>query len=63
MAKQKLIDMMDDWIELSARYLRVIAKFILSLLVLALSIGVIYALYRLAMNVWASTPKWLKWFM
>jgi hypothetical protein len=60
---EKLIDKADDWIELAARYLRVIAKLILSALVLALSVGAVYALYRLGINVWASTPKWLKWIM
>ena len=60
---EKLVDKIDDWIELLARYLRVLAKLVLSALILALSVGAIYALYRLAINVWASTPKWLKWFM
>jgi len=60
---EKFLDKLDDWLELLARYLRVLSKLILSALVLALSVGAVYTLYKLGMNVWASTPKWLKWFL
>lgn len=63
MEPKPLIERIDDWIELFARYLRVITKLILSLLVFALSIGLVFAIYRYAMHIWLSTPKWIKWFL
>ena len=61
--KQKLINRMDDWIELLARYFRVFTKLILSLLIFTMSIGLVFGIYRYVMHIWNSTPKWIKWFL
>jgi hypothetical protein len=63
MTFKEFINAFDDWIDLAARYFRVLAKFVLSLLALFLASGLVFAIYKFAMNIWDKTPKWLKWFM